>query len=203
MTTATLTNTEAINWPHPTVQAAWEANIYEQGCSEPGIQQAVSSLLVASHAKTVLELGTFLGLTTTWLAVTLELMGGGTLIGVEMDYQRAEATRLQLDQLSLPRVKLDIWQADSISALKELKPHSIDFCWVDDDHGAKHVAEELQLLCNPTLPSERRMANGGLVLMHDVSGPLGLDGVCSAFHGLPLDFPRLGPAGGLGIIQIP
>lgn len=198
-----MNNTHGIRWPHSSVKDAWKRGIYEQGATEPWIQQLVADFIIASQARTVLELGCFLGLTTTWIACALEASGGGTLVGVELEPERAEATRAQLGLLDLNTVKYVIHQADAVSVLNMLDAHSIDLAWVDDDHTPAHVAQELDILCAPTRPESRKMASGGIVLMHDVFGPLGLDGVCSVYHGLPINLPKLGPAGGLGIIQVP
>lgn len=193
----------AIHWPHASLKEAWDKGIYKQGATEPWTQQVVADLLIAKNARTVLELGTFLGLTTTWLALALEWLGGGTLIGVEIEKDRAAATEEQLSRLTIPRVHWTIHCDDSIRVLQnDIKTRSIDFAWVDDNHDANHVALELDILCRPTLAEARKMNYGGLVCMHDVSGELGLDGVCINQHGYVLDFPKLGPAGGLGLIQV-
>jgi hypothetical protein len=131
----------------------------------------------------------------------LERIGGGRLWTIDIEAERQEATINRLTAMKLQHVAWEAYQGDSIVLLKEFPPHSVGFAWVDDDHTAQHVADELELLLQPNMPEKRIMAPNGIVAMHDVYGGLGLDGVCRRYHGLPLIFPRLGPAGGIGIIQ--
>ncbi len=194
-----------INWPDDSTKNDWYSGIYMEGATEPWTQQIVASLLIAQQRRgvRVLELGSFKGHTTVWLAKALESMGGGQLDTVELEIARSEITYDRLDQLAPVAV---YWQAiflDSIEFLRGAEPNSYDFVWVDDSHEVAHVANELELLLQPTNAALRIVAPGGLVLMHDVVGPHGLGGVCKRFGGMILDFPKLGTDGGLGIIPVP
>jgi hypothetical protein len=71
-----------------------------------------------------------------------------------------------------------------------------DLCWLDDDHQEFHVRSELTALWP-------KMKPGGLIVGHDVWGSVNLQKVFKHFNGIALDLPRLGPAGGIGIIQVP
>jgi hypothetical protein len=71
-----------------------------------------------------------------------------------------------------------------------------DLAWVDDCHEKPHVTKELTLLYP-------KMNPGGLILLHDVFGVCDLKTVVNQFGGYSIDLPRLGPAGGLGLIQVP
>ena len=198
-----MTADQGIRWPHQSLRQAWTStDIYQLGATEPWVQQVVADLLVAKESRIVLELGCYMGLTTAWLALALESIGGGTLIGVEIEEERARATEERLADLPIPHVHWTIQQQDSLTALRQLSPGTIDFAWIDDDHTPKHVAQELEWLCRPTMRLERRMKAGGLICLHDVKGPLGLEGVCVGYHGYTLDFPKIGVAGGLGLIAI-
>lgn len=195
----------AIHWP-PNLAQEWPKG-YADGSTEPWTQQVVASLLVASHAVTVLELGCYKGFTATWLCHTLEQMGGGEYLGVDVEAQRQAWTLARLGALALPRVRWKVVQADALAVLRALPKRSVQFAWVDDDHTPQHVAQELDLLYNPTQPEQSVMAPGGLIVMHDVCGGEGrmppLKGVCVGAHGYALDFPRIGLLGGVGIIQVP
>lgn len=195
----------AINWP-PGLAAEWPQG-YADGATEPWSQQVVAALLVASHARTVLELGCYRGHTAAWLCHTLERMGGGEYLGVDMDGGRQARTTQRLDDLALRAVRWRVVQGDALHVLRSLPKRSVQFAWVDDDHTPAHVAQELDLLYSPTQPEQSVMASGGLICMHDVYGGDGrmtpLKGVCVAAHGYALDFPRIGLLGGVGIVQVP
>jgi predicted O-methyltransferase YrrM len=153
-----------------------------------------------------LELGCYLGHTSVWLCQTLQRMGGGKYIGVELEADRQAITLQRLSKLHIPDVEVSVLNADSLVALRSLPAGSIDFAWVDDDHTPAHVAQELELLYNTTAPEDSKMAPGGIITMHDVYGDgrmPGLAGVCVGNHGYALSFPRIGALGGIGIIQRP
>lgn len=202
----TLNPVGAINWPTPDAAAEWPEQ-YRTGSTEPWTSQVVASLLAASMRQTVLELGCYHGHTSVWLCQTLQRMGGGEYLGVDIEAERQAATMLRLSKLALPNVRVKVVQADALSVLHSLAPRSIGFAWVDDDHTPEHVAAELELLYDPTQPEVSRMAPGGIICMHDVCGGedrmTPLRGVCQAAHGYTLEWPRIGLLGGLGIIQVP
>lgn len=191
-----------IQWPKPWLAEDWPT-VYNTGVTEPWTQAAVAAILRASSKSQVLELGSYLGHTTVWLADVLEYSAAPTpwLTAVELDPDRVKATREKLQRMSLG-FEWTVYQEDTIVCLKGCKPHSFDFVWVDDDHSADHVAQELELLIQPTNREQGIVAPGGLILMHDVFGPHALGGVCSRYGGVCLDFPKSGSDGGLGIIQL-
>lgn len=195
----------AINWP-PGLADEWPGG-WADGSTEPWTQQLVAALLVASHRRTVLELGCYRGHTAVWLCHTLSRMGGGEYLGVDLEEGRQAATLTRLTHLNPKNVRYAVVQADALAVLRSLTPRSVGFAWVDDDHTPEHVAKELELLYNPTQPETSKMAAGGIIAMHDVCGGEGrmtpLRGVCIASHGYALDFPRIGLLGGVGIIQVP
>lgn len=180
-----------VRWPNDHLAAS-----HQDGCTEGYIAQLASSLLVASGGHDCLETGGFLGTTSAWLAHTLERMGGGTLTIAEIDYKRACAIQERLD-LYKPWVNVD-WRVindDVLTLINSLPPASLDFVWIDDDHQHAHVDEEIRRL----IPKVRL---GGLLVLHDVFGSCNLQVVVRKWGGYSLNLPRLGPAGGLGIIQV-
>ena len=187
-------SSEAINWPSPSTQNAYESKIYLSGVTEPWIQQVITALMIARNAQCVVELGTYLGYTSDWLIRAMERNKGGRFFGIELELDRVNATYGRLIAQKLEYVSWRILHGSTIDKIP-LLPDSIEFAWVDDCHEAPHVDQELALL-------RPKMAAGGIICLHDVSGPLGLDDVCRAHGGYVLHLPRLGPAGGLGIIQV-
>lgn len=178
-----------VRTPHPSL-----AGTYEPGVTEPWVQQLICSLLVASGARNVLETGGFMGITSAWLALTLEQMGGGTLIVAEIDGVRAEAIRERLDDLPLIHVSYSVPFRDVLAVIAYLPDDSLDFVWLDDDHQKDHVEQEIIALWP-------KMKKGGLIVGHDVYGVCELWEVFESFGGYSIDLPRLGPAGGIGILQ--
>lgn len=170
---------------------------FTSGCAEPWIAQAVCGLLVASGQRVVLETGTFTGTTAAWLCLTLARSGGGEFIGCELDPERALAAQNRLEALGLPdTVKWRIAQGDVLETLKSIPDGSLGFCWVDDNHEHAHVDAELQALF------PKMVSPGGLICGHDVHGSCNLQEEFKRYGGIALDLPRLGPAGGMGIIQL-
>lgn len=168
---------------------------YVAGCTEPYIAQVVASLLVATGGRTVLECGGFQGTTSAWLALTLQRMGGGVLHIAELEADRAAACDQRLAALALPDVDWRVWQDDVFNVIANLPDESLDLAWVDDDHGHAHVDRELGAL----VP---KMRHGGFITGHDIDGVCGLEQEFTKYGGYALHLPRLGPAGGLGILQV-
>jgi predicted O-methyltransferase YrrM len=180
-----------VDYPHPALR-----DTYVAGCTEPYIVQAVCSLLVAQGGRTVLECGGFLGVTSAWLAWTLHRMGGGTLHVAELEAERARACDERLQTFAVPDVDWHVWQDDVFNVIAQLPNESLDFVWLDDTHTHEHVDRELAAL----LPKMR--PGTGLICGHDVEGSCDLQQEFRRYGGYALRLPRLGPAGGLGILEV-
>lgn len=181
----------AVQLPHPSLATA-----YESGCAEPWTSQAVASLLIATNKRTVFEGGAFMGQTSAWLALALERLGGGTLTTVDIDAERIGHAKARLDGLGLTRVTTNTVHDDVLRFIPTLPDASIGFAWIDDNHEKHHVDQEIRSLWP-------KMERGGIICGHDVIGSCDLQTVFKKYGGIALNFPRLGQAGGLGIISIP
>ena len=82
------------------------------------------------------------------------------------------------------------------STSSHLYPMSPSISRVDDEHSKEHVDRELSAL----IPKMRRPR--GLILGHDVFGSCDLQEIFAKHGGYALDFPRLGLAGGIGVLQV-
>lgn len=178
-------------FPHPSVMHA-----YESGCAEPWTTQVVTSLLIASNERNVMETGCFTGQTSAWLAMALERLGGGTLTTVDIDPERTAKCTERLAGLGLTCVTHRAVTQDVLQFLPTVPDHSIGFVWVDDNHEKPHVEVETRMIWEKLKP-------GGLALFHDVWGSCDLQTVVKKWGGIALDLPRLGAAGGIGILQKP
>lgn len=179
-----------VTFPHPSLEHA-----YESGCAEPWTTQLVTSLLIASNQRVVLETGGFTGQTSAWLACALERLGGGDLTAVDIDPARVAMIAKRLSGLGLTRVTTNVVESDILAYLPTVPNKSIGFAFVDDNHTALHVEQEINLLWDKVRP-------GGIITFHDVFGTCDLQKVVRKYGGYCIDIPRLGAAGGLGILQI-
>jgi predicted O-methyltransferase YrrM len=171
-----------------------------EGATEPWVQDLLCGLLQALHRPqpVVLECGGFQGHTSQRLAQCLQALGGGTLHIAEWDPEapeRADQVDAVLGTLVIPDVTWRVLRADAITVIATQADASLDFVYLDDDHTPDHVRQEIIVL-GP------KMRPGGLITGHDVFGSCGLQVVFREFGGYALDLPRLGPAGGLGILQL-
>jgi predicted O-methyltransferase YrrM len=145
------------------------------------------AIVRAMKPKTLLETGTYRGLTTTKLAQAMPK--DATLWTVDSGDAGGNP---EFGTQNIHYVKSDI-----MAFLRDTKL-TFDFAFVDDDHSYDHVWHEIELL-------RPLMAPHGVICMHDVYAPgwrLALGEVCHAFGGINLKLPLLGPLGGLGIIQL-
>ena len=179
-----------VTFPHSSLVDA-----YESGNAEPWTSQLVTSVLIASNRRNVLETGCFMGQTSAWLATALERLGGGTLTTVDIDPYRTEKASERVQGLGLTQVTHRAVTQDVLQFLPTLPKQSIGFAWIDDNHEKSHVDLEIRLLWD-------KMEKGGIMVFHDVWGTCDLQSVVAKYGGYSLDLPRLGAAGGVGFIQI-
>ena len=181
------------DYPHESLVGS-----HEDGVTEPWIAEIISSLIKAKRPRVVVELGGFLGVTSSWIALAMQKAGGGELWVSEADPVRADAVQVRLAALDIPDVNAKATLLPSPRVIYEFENKSIDFAFVDNDHTAVHVEQEICALWP-------KMAPKGIIAFHDVSsdGVCQLGGLIRKYGGIALDLPRLGPDGGLGIIQVP
>jgi len=164
---------------------------YRSGSTEPWTVELLQALVSALRPKRLLELGSFLGLTTRRLAAAMGT--DAMLVAVEMDADRHHATLSAFAHMA----QVQVMHTEALAYLRS-QPEPFDFVFVDDDHSVQHVAAELDLLLSPSNP----LVNlGGLIAVHDVDGPFNLAGVVVRHGGWVLQLPKLHVGGGLGLIQ--
>lgn len=174
---------------------------WHAGSAEPWVAELVYSLVIACDAKHAIEVGSFEGYTSKRIARALLRLPHETLLTVcEIDQERANATDALLGSIyagdyAEEYARYKVVCDNSLRWLPTLGDASVDFAWIDGDHEKEHVAQELTLLWP-------KMRNNGLICLHDVFGVCDLKTIVAAWDGYSLDLPRLGPAGGLGIVQV-
>ena len=114
----------------------------------------------------------------------------------EIDSERALAVDSALmEAVGSEELRWHVYAQDVMQVIAAQPDESLDAAWIDDDHQADHVTAEVQAL----LPKLRAR---GLLLFHDVYGSVELHHVVERFGGYCLALPMLGPAGGLGLLQV-
>lgn len=185
----------AARFPHSFLKREWECGNFGGGSTEPWTLSLLASLLHAIGAKRVLECGAYLGHGTAWLACALDELGGGALTTIELDGVRLRHAQELIENRIKPRTAITYVQGDVLAALSTFEDNSFDFAFIDDDHTAPHVEQEILAV----LPLVRP---GGLIAVHDVCGSFDHHVLIERFGGWVLDLPRLHAAGGLGLIQV-
>jgi predicted O-methyltransferase YrrM len=172
--------------------------VYKAGSCEPWTVEVLCALVRARMPHILIETGTFEGRTTLKLTEAMASYAqrhGSHLFTVECDKARADAFIPQLRQTLMPAgAAAELVHAEALAFFQSITSPMLDFVFLDDDHDPGHVRHELDVVMPLMRP-------GGIVAMHDVVGPFGLDRVCKSFGGVVLEFERLHIAGGLGIIS--
>lgn len=165
------------------------------GSCEPWTVNIICALIRATSPEHMLETGTFEAKTT--LRMHCASGEGCKLISLECNEERWEEASekcLDLDGVAILNV-------EAIDYLLNYKGPPFNFVFLDDDHGADHVAAELDLLHN-FATGKGLMAPSGIICVHDVIGKLALGPLVVARHGFVLHLPMLHNSGGLGLIQV-
>ncbi len=155
---------------------------YLAGSTEPWAASVIAAIVRLKKPRRILELGTFEGRTTQAIAAAMP------------DYAKLTTVDHQIrhDGFDDPRIRF--YKEDAITFLRDMCPQ-MDLVFVDDDHNYGHVSTEI------TLIKERVLKPGGMIIMHDVIGPFGLDKIVEREGGFIIELPLLHAAGGLGVIQ--
>ena len=170
---------------------------HEPGSTEPWVSRLVADFIIARGAHSVLETGCFKGATSAFIVNALVRLDTFAHFSVcDIDPARIKITADRITDL-LPdegnKVSVGLNPGNVLEYLARVD-NRFDLAFVDDEHTKEHVTKELVLL----IP---KMNKGGLILLHDVFGVCDLQEVVAKFGGYSIDLPRMGPAGGLGIIQ--
>jgi predicted O-methyltransferase YrrM len=147
----------------------------------PGDRRAIYELVRQVRPATVLEVGTWVGGSTTMLALALERNGGGRITTVDIqDVNRPDGPWKQVGLARSPREGLGLLGLDSVTfhhspslAFLRGTPERYDFIFLDGGHEADVVYQEV--------PAALKLLNpGGVILLHDYypgEQPLWSDGV--------------------------
>jgi predicted O-methyltransferase YrrM len=112
--------------------AAQEDRLNRYRNLEPESAELLAVLVRATKPKTILELGTSNGYSTLWLADAAEAVGA-TLISVEIDPERTQQARAQLDRAGL---HADLRVQDAAELLRESAAAVYGFVFLDAERPA-------------------------------------------------------------------
>jgi predicted O-methyltransferase YrrM len=96
---------------------------------EPDKARFCYSLCRAIGARTAIEAGTSYGVSTLYLAAAVRDNGGGTVIGTELEAEKAKIARRHFEEAGLASI-IDLREGDLRQTLRDL-PAPIDFALID------------------------------------------------------------------------
>ena len=161
---------------------------YRSGSCEPWTVNVMCSILRATQPRILLETGTYQGMTTKALALTMP----EDAILYTLDNYSSEGI---VPDVVLQNNQVKVINTDAIEWIKSYTGPPIEFAFIDDCHEAHHVYNELTEL-------KPKMAPNSLICVHDVYGAFNLRAVVRAHGGFNLKLPLLHAGGGLGMIQL-
>jgi predicted O-methyltransferase YrrM len=163
---------------------SWHRDLgpFVSGSTEPWAVSVLQALVRLRRSTSILELGTYQGLTTA----ALREVSSGFVTSVDL-MKRWE---------TLP-VGIRFVESEALEFLRSCPASLFDFAFVDDDHTKGHVAMELDLLLGGIV------APGGLIVGHDVEGAFDLAPLFIERGGFVISLPQLHVAGSLGVIEVP
>ena len=174
------------------------------GNTELPVCMTLYSLALANDASMIVETGINHAAGATLWLILASAMNFGHYYGVDIKEKAiTEAKKVVGEMFPVgASCSYNLQCGDALEVVpQEFQPGSIDFMFVDDNHGREHVEKEVHAF----LPL---MRPGGLMCFHDVIGvhehdiwdvirPLGAVRVIDTFHRAGHDF------GGLGVLKIP
>ncbi len=129
--------------------------------SEPSVSEFLGELVCCQRARTVVELGCYVGWTSAHLALGLQAAGqNGKLWCLDYDSRFLEAARTNLQRLDLAG-QVEFVQGLSLSpSVLAVLPKDINLLFIDTSHEYQDTLDEIEAY----LP---RLAPGGIIALHD------------------------------------
>jgi len=129
--------------------------------SEPSVSEFLGELVVRLQARTVVELGCFIGWTSAHLACALKAAGaGGQLWCLDSDARYLEAARTNLARRQLAAPVTFVRGLSLEPAALAALPTSCDLVFIDTSHDYHLTKEEIARY-------GQRLAPGGMLVLHD------------------------------------
>jgi predicted O-methyltransferase YrrM len=150
--------------------------------SEPSVSEFLGELVFRRRARTIVELGCFVGWTSAHLALGMQVSGAdGRLWCIDTDERFLSAARRNLERRQLAsNVTFVCGRSLDASVLSAL-PTSIDLVFIDTSHEYQDTLEEISAYA-------ARLASGGCIALHDT---ISQDGCRRALRDCWSDFATL------------
>lgn len=123
------------------------ANLYMP--INPDFGTLLYSLVRSSSAKSIVEFGTSLGISTIYLAAAVQDNGAGSVITTELVAEKAKTARTNLAQTRLEHL-VDFRIGDALTTLTDSLPEAVDILFLD---GEKSLYLDILKLLEPNLKS--------------------------------------------------
>jgi predicted O-methyltransferase YrrM len=128
--------------------------------SEPSVSEFLGGLVFRLQARTVVELGCFIGWTSAHLALGLRAAGTGELWCVDAEQRFVEEARMNLRRLGLGHSATFLCGKSTDGKILERLPTEIDVIFIDTSHLYESTREEIAAY----IP---RLRPGGYMILHD------------------------------------
>lgn len=127
--------------------------------SERNAAEFVGRLAAFMRAKTVVELGCFIGYTTAHIATALKTCNGHVYF-VDLEKRAVEATRANLERMGLAQFGTPLVGPSCDSTMMAQLPAEINLAFIDTSHGYDDTVQEIETY-------GRRLSAGGCLVLHD------------------------------------
>jgi len=128
--------------------------------SEPSVARFLGELAVYQPAKTVIELGCFVGWTTAHMAQALKHGGGGCIYAVDPSKKYLEKMLANLKPHGLESLVRSVQGFSEDPQVLEQLPQQADIIFIDTGHNYPQTLREVELYAP-------RLSRRGLIVLHD------------------------------------
>ena len=128
--------------------------------SEPSVSRFLGELAFFKPAKTVIELGSFVGWTTAHLAKALQGQGGGKIFAVDPSQEYLDTMLGNLQRHGLQELVTPVRGYSEDKKVVNALPKEADIIFIDTGHNYPQTLREVSLY-------KPHLAPGGFMVLHD------------------------------------
>lgn len=139
----------------------------QQFNSEPSVSRFLAELAFRQSARTVIELGCFVGWTTAHLAHALRSAGGGTVYAVDASRKYLDIMNANLRRHGLEHLASPVHGFSEDKEVLAVLPQQADLIFIDTGHNYPQTLREIHLYTP-------RLAPRGFIVLHDSMSAVGV-----------------------------